>query len=218
MTLPTGSSPARRAVVLISGRGSNLGALLAAGAPIAGVISNRPDAGGLALAAAHGIASTVVDHRAFASRDDFDLALAAAIARFAPDLVVLAGFLRVLGNAFVARHAGRLVNIHPSLLPAFPGLHTHRRALDAGVRVHGCTVHFVTPTLDHGPVIGQAVVPVLPGDTEDTLAARVLEQEHRLYPAAVRWCLEGRVTIDGLRVRVADEATARFGECVPLPQ
>jgi phosphoribosylglycinamide formyltransferase 1 len=208
---------APRIVVLISGRGSNLGALLDAGLPVAHVVSNRPQAGGLALAARHAVTSTVVDHAAFASREAFDSALAAAIDAHAPTLVVLAGFMRVLGDAFVQRYMRRLVNIHPSLLPAFTGLHTHRRALDAGVRLHGCTVHFVTPTLDHGPVIAQAVVPVLPDDTEDTLAARVLEQEHRLYPAAVRWCLEGRVRVDGLRVHVRGAEFPAFGRCVPSP-
>ena len=184
-------------VVLISGRGSNMEALLQADLPatFAAVISNVSDARGLAIAQERGVHTEVVEHRAYAERGAFDAALDARIQAHEPDLVVLAGFMRVLTDAFVARYAGRLVNIHPSLLPAFPGLHTHRRALEAGVRIHGCTVHFVTPQLDHGPIVVQAAVPVLPGDTEDTLAARVLEQEHRIYPAAVRWICEGRVTL-----------------------
>ena len=199
----------KRTVILISGRGSNMEALIAARAAgalpvdIAAVISNRPDAAGLATAAAAGIAVRCIDHKAFAGRDDFDAALAACIDGFAPDLVVLAGFMRILGDGFVRRYAGRLMNIHPSLLPAFPGLHTHRRALAEGVRIHGCTVHFVTPALDHGPVIIQAAVPVLDGDDEATLAARVLRQEHRIYPQAVRWFAEDRLRVDGGCVRLA---------------
>ena len=202
----------KRTVILISGRGSNMEALIAARAAgalpvdIAAVISNRPDAAGLATAAAAGIAVRCIDHKAFAGRDDFDAALAACIDGFAPDLVVLAGFMRILGDGFVRRYAGRLMNIHPSLLPAFPGLHTHRRALAEGVRIHGCTVHFVTPALDHGPVIIQAAVPVLDGDDEATLAARVLRQEHRIYPQAVRWFAEGRLRLAGDHVRLAGEA------------
>ena len=180
-------------------------ALLAARLPaaVSAVISNNPDARGLETARDHGIAVATVDHRRFGSRESFDSALAQEIDRYGPDLVVLAGFMRVLSDAFVKRYAGRLVNIHPSLLPAFPGLHTHRRALEAGVRVHGCTAHFVTTVLDHGPVIIQAAVPVVPDDTEETLAARVLAEEHRIYPQAVRWFCEGRVSVtaDG-RVRV----------------
>jgi phosphoribosylglycinamide formyltransferase-1 len=140
----------------------------------------------------------VVDHKQFPDREAFDAAMAEAIDRFAPDLVVLAGFMRILTDGFVRRYAGRLVNIHPSLLPSFPGLHTHRRALEEGVRIHGCTVHFVTPALDHGPVIVQAAVPVLDGDDEASLAARVLAQEHQIYPLAVRWFAEGRLRlVDG---------------------
>ncbi len=200
-----------RITVLISGRGSNLAALLAAekaGALrgiVHAVISNRADAPGLALALEHGAAVNVVDHRAHASRDAFDLALAAAIDATHPDLVVLAGFMRVLGPAFVQRYAQRLLNIHPSLLPAYPGLHTHRRALADGVRVHGCTVHFVTADLDHGPVVGQAAVPVWPGDDEAALAARVLAAEHRLLPAAVRAFCEGRLAVEGRHVRIRGE-------------
>lgn len=201
-----------KTVILISGRGSNMEALIAArdgGAlpvDIAAVLSNRPDAAGLATAAAAGIAACCIDHQAFAGRDAFDAALADRIDGFAPDLVVLAGFMRILGDEFVRRYAGRLMNIHPSLLPAFPGLHTHRRALAEGVRIHGCTVHFVTPALDHGPVIIQAAVPVLDGDDEATLAARVLRQEHRIYPQAVRWFAEGRLRLAGDHVRLAGEA------------
>jgi len=187
----------KRIVILISGRGSNMQAILGARVParLEAVISNDPAAAGLDFAREHGVATQVVDHRVFGQRAEFDAALAQAIDAYAPDLVVLAGFMRILGAAFVRRYEGRLLNIHPSLLPAFPGLHTHRRALEAGVRVHGCTVHFVTPQLDHGPVVIQAVVPVLADDDEDTLAARVLAQEHRVYPQAVRWFCEGRVAI-----------------------
>jgi phosphoribosylglycinamide formyltransferase-1 len=191
-------------VILISGRGSNMESLLAAVAAgtlpvrIVGVLANRPDAKGLATAAAQGVPTGVVDHKQFADREAFDTAMAEAIDRFAPDLVVLAGFMRILTDGFVRRYAGRLVNIHPSLLPSFPGLHTHRRALEEGVRIHGCTVHFVTPALDHGPVIVQAAVPVLDDDDEASLAARVLTQEHQVYPLAVRWFAEGRLRlVDG---------------------
>ena len=196
-------------VILISGRGSNLAALLAevesGGLParIAGVLANRPDALGLQTAAVHGVPTCVVDHRQFADREEFDAALAMAIDRFSPDLVVLAGFMRILGNTFVRRYENRLINIHPSLLPAFTGLHTHRRALAAGVRIHGCSVHFVTPDLDHGPLIVQAAVPVLDDDDEATLAARVLAQEHRIYPLAVRWFAEGRLRVRDGRVLLA---------------
>jgi phosphoribosylglycinamide formyltransferase 1 len=187
----------KRIVILISGRGSNMAALLKARLPatIAAVISNDPAAAGLATAREHGVATAVVDHRQHASRPAFDEALAREVARHEPDLVVLAGFMRVLTKPFVDRFGDRLINIHPSLLPAFPGLHTHRRALEAGVRVHGCSVHFVTPTVDHGPLIVQAAVPVQAGDTEDTLAARVLAEEHRIYPQAVRWFCEGRIKV-----------------------
>lgn len=204
--------------VLISGRGSNMEALLAAQLParVAAVISNRPAAKGLALAKARGIATAVVDHTAYASRAAFDAALMNEVDRHAPDLVVLAGFMRVLGDEFVRRFEGRLMNIHPSLLPLFPGLHTHRRALEAGMKIHGCTVHFVTTRLDNGPIVIQAAVPVLEGDTEDTLAARVLVQEHRIYPRAVRWFLEKklRVTEDG-RVRVLAEERPADALVVP---
>lgn len=188
-------------LILISGRGSNLASLLAAAesgrmrARIVGVVSNRPDAEGLRTAEAHGVPTRVLDHRQFADREAFDTALAEMVDSFAPDLVVLAGFMRILGGAFVRRYESRLLNIHPSLLPAFPGLHTHRRALAEGVRIHGCSVHFVTQDLDHGPVIVQAAVPVLDEDDEATLAARVLAQEHRLYPMAVGWFAEGRLRL-----------------------
>ena len=186
-------------VVLISGRGSNLRALLDAGLPVSAVISNRADAQGLALAAARGVATRVVEHRGHATREAFDAALALEIERFAPRLVALAGFMRILTPAFVARYRARLLNIHPSLLPAFPGLDTHRRALAAGVKVHGCTVHFVTAELDHGPIVVQAAVPVLADDDAASLAARVLEQEHVVYPRAVRWFLDGRLQLsDGV--------------------
>jgi phosphoribosylglycinamide formyltransferase 1 len=197
----------RKLVILISGRGSNMQALLNASLParIAAVISNRHDAAGLDIAARLGVPTRVVEHRQFASRDDFDTALARVIDQFGPDYVLLAGFMRILGDAFVNRYQGRLVNIHPSLLPAFPGVGTHARALEDGVRLHGCTVHFVTPRLDHGPIIIQAAVPVLESDTEDSLAARVLVQEHRIFPQAVRWLCEDRVTVNTEgRVQVRD--------------
>ena len=184
-------------VILISGRGSNMEAIVNAALPveIRAVIANRPDAKGLQFADAHGIATEMVDHKAFASRENFDAALANTIERHCPDFIVLAGFMRVLTDGFLARFANRIVNIHPSLLPAFPGLHTHRQALAAGVKLHGVTVHFVTPTLDHGPMIVQAAVPVMPSDTEATLAARVLVQEHRIYPMALKWLAEDRLQI-----------------------
>ena len=202
-------------VILISGRGSNMESLLAAAASgslpvrIAGVLANRPDAKGLESAAAQGVPTGVVDHKQFANREAFDAAMAETIDRFSPDLVVLAGFMRILTDGFVRHYAGRLVNIHPSLLPSFPGLHTHRRALEEGVRIHGCTVHFVTPALDHGPVIVQAAVPVLDGDNEASLAARVLAQEHQVYPLAVRWFAEGRLRlVDGrVLLSAAQDAT-----------
>lgn len=184
-------------VILISGRGSNLQAILDAGLParIAAVISNNPNAAGLEVAQQRGIPTRVVDHRGHASREDFDRHLMQAIDAHAPDLVVLAGFMRVLTAGFVQHYEGRMINIHPSLLPAFPGLDTHRKAVEAGVRIHGCTVHFVTPTVDHGPIITQAAVAVNQDDTPQTLAARVLEQEHRILPAAIRWFLEDRLSI-----------------------
>ena len=194
----------KNVVVLISGRGSNMRSLVEADLParVAAVISNRPDANGLEYARSRGIPTEIVDHTGFDSREAFDAALATVIDRHTPDLVVLAGFMRVLTEGFVQRYAGRLLNIHPSLLPSFPGLHTHERALVAGVKIHGATVHFVTPDLDHGPIVVQAAVPVRPGDDADVLAARVLRQEHVIYPRAVRWFVEGRLSIaDGI-VRV----------------
>lgn len=198
----------KKIVILISGRGSNMEAMLAAQLPveIAAVISNKADAQGLVTAQQAGIATAVVDHRQHASREAFDRELAATIDRFAPDLVVLAGFMRILTPAFVAHYDGRLLNIHPSLLPSFPGLHTHQRALDEGVRIHGCTVHFVTADLDHGPIVAQAAVAVRPDDNESSLAARVLAEEHRLYPQAVRWFAEDRLRLRDGRVEVAAAA------------
>lgn len=189
-------------VILISGRGSNMEAIVQACAEqgwparIAAVISNKPEASGLAFAAERGIATAVVDHKPFANREAFDAELARVIDGFAPDAVVLAGFMRILTDGFVQRYAGRLVNIHPSLLPAFPGLHTHQRAIDAGCKLAGATVHFVTPELDHGPIIIQAALPVLPGDSEGELSARVLKQEHVIYPRAVRWLIEGTLHVE----------------------
>ncbi len=200
-------------VILISGRGSNMESLLKAVADgllpvrVAAVISNRPDAKGLEIAAAQEVETCVVDHTRFDSRESFDAAMIKTIDSYAPDLVVLAGFMRILTDDFVRRYEGRLLNIHPSLLPSFPGLHTHRQALAEGVRVHGCTVHFVTPQLDHGPVVVQAAVPVLDGDDEATLAARVLVQEHQIYPMAVRWFAEERLRlVDGHVVFEAEQA------------
>jgi len=200
------STAIKSIVILISGRGSNMRSIVEARLPlrVAAVISNRADAAGLGYAREKGIAVETIDHRGFPTREAFDAALAAAIERHRPDLVVLAGFMRILGDAFVARFAGRMINIHPSLLPMFPGLHTHRRALEEGVKVHGATVHFVTPSLDHGPIVAQAAVPVLPGDDEQTLAARVLAQEHRIYPMALRWFAEERLVIRDGVVRVTD--------------
>lgn len=182
-------------VILISGAGSNMAAIVQAarqqrwaerlGAQVAAVISNRADAGGLAHAASCGIATGVVNHRDYPSRESFDAALQAEVDRHAPALLVLAGFMRILTPGFVAHYAGRIINIHPSLLPAFTGLDTHQRALQAGCRFTGATVHQVTAELDHGPILDQAVVPILPDDTAQTLAARVLTQEHLLYPRAI---------------------------------
>lgn len=171
-------------------------------AEIAAVISDRPDAAGLKFSAQAGVSAQVVDERACPSRGAFEDALAHAIDRHSPDLIALAGFMRVLGADFVRRYSGRMINIHPSLLPAFPGLHTHRRALQEGVKLHGCTVHFVTPQVDHGPIIIQAAVPVRAKDSEATLAARVLKQEHRIYPLATRWFVEGRLVVENGLVRV----------------
>ncbi|GAB2878512.1 phosphoribosylglycinamide formyltransferase [Microvirgula curvata] len=200
-------------VILISGRGSNMQAIVEAGIPgarIAAVISNRADAAGLAWAAARGIATEALDHTAYPDRPAFDSALAAVIDRHQADLVVLAGFMRILTPDFTSHYAGRMINVHPSLLPAFSGLHTHQRAINAGCAVAGATVHFVTAELDHGPIVAQGVVPVLPDDSAASLAERVLRIEHRLYPQAVRWFVEDRLHINGHRVEVRDvEPAAR---------
>ena len=201
-------------VILISGRGSNMEAVVRAldaekwPARVAAVISNKADAKGLEFAQSRGIPTAVVPSKEFASRTEFDAALQETIDRYAPDLVVLAGFMRILTAPFVEHYEGRMLNIHPSLLPLFPGLHTHQQALDAGVLEHGATVHIVTAELDHGPAIAQARVPVLPGDTPDDLAARVLAEEHKLYPYAVRLFVEDRVVVEGDTVRLLDRSPA----------
>ena len=200
-------------VILISGRGSNMRSIVEAAhkeswpVRIAAVISNRPEADGLKWAAGQGIATCAIDHRNFPSREAFEAELSKAIDEHAPDAIALAGFMRVLTAGFVGRYEGRLVNIHPSLLPAFPGLHTHRQALAYGVKVHGCTVHFVTAQLDHGPIIAQAVVPVLDGDDESRLASRVLAEEHRIYPASLHMLLDGCLDLREGIVRTATGKT-----------
>lgn len=201
-------------VVLISGRGSNMQALLDAGLPVSAVISNVPGAKGLDFAASKGVPTRAVDHKRFPTREAFDAALAAEIDAFQPRLVALAGFMRVLTPGFVARYDGRMMNIHPSLLPEYPGLHTHERALRAGARQHGCTVHFVTAELDHGPIVIQAAVPVRPGDTAEALATRVLRQEHVIYPRAVRWFLQDQLVIEGGAVRVKGEKAGQDAQMV----
>ena len=195
----------KRIVILISGRGSNMQALLEAklDAEIGVVVSNNPAAKGLRIARGAGVDTKVVDHRDYPDRSSFDRALAETIAAYRPDLIVLAGFMRILSEEFIRRFNGKIMNIHPSLLPAFPGLDTHRRAIDEGVKLHGCTVHFVTPALDHGPIIIQAAVPVLPDDNEERLAARVLEQEHAIYAQAIRWFLDDQLAIEGNRVNLS---------------
>ena len=200
----------KRIVILISGRGSNMQAIVQQcaaqswPAEVVAVLSNRAEAAGLAWAQDRGIATGVLDHRGFASREAFDDALADQIDSHAADLVVLAGFMRILGDDFVRRYAGRLLNVHPSLLPAFTGLHTHRRALAAGCKLAGATVHLVVPALDSGPIIAQAMVPVRPDDTEQTLQARVLAAEHQLYPLAVRWLVNDELRVgDGLVTHLA---------------
>ncbi len=195
-------------VILISGRGSNMEAIVRAAqqekwpARVVAVVSNRADAGGLQFAAENGIATAVVANKDYPNRDAFDFALQQMIDSYAPDLVVLAGFMRILGASFTANYTNRILNIHPSLLPSFVGLHTHQQALDAGVKVHGASVHFVTSLLDHGPIVAQATVPVLEDDTADTLAQRVLAQEHQIYPRAVRWFVEGKLAIVDGRVKI----------------
>jgi len=200
-----------RVVVLLSGRGSNFQAIVAAQLPIdiVAVISNRPQAAGLAFAREHGLTAVALDHTTYPDRAAFDALLADEIERHQPDLVVLAGYMRILSPAFIARFEGRLLNIHPSLLPMFPGLKTHERALEEGVKIHGCSVHFVTAQLDHGPIVIQAAVPVRGDDTPASLSARVLAQEHRIYPQAVRWFAEGRLRIQQGRVNVLDDLTSQ---------
>ncbi len=198
----------KKIVILISGRGSNMQAIVQASqsqqwpAQIAAVISNKPDAAGLAYAASQGIATMVVESKAFPNRESFDTALQQAIDSFQADLVVLAGFMRILTPQFVQHYENRIMNIHPSLLPSFVGLHTHQQALDAGVKFHGATVHFVTAELDHGPIIDQACVRIEQGDTEDSLAQKLLVKEHQIYPRAVRLFVEGKLVVEGNRVIV----------------
>jgi phosphoribosylglycinamide formyltransferase-1 len=200
----------RNIVILISGRGSNMQAIVHAAqaerwpAKVVAVISNRADAEGLQFAQQHGIAQAVIANKAYPTREEFDAALQAEIDKYQPDLLVLAGFMRILTPSFVEHYAGRMLNIHPSLLPKFPGLHTHRQALEAGESKHGASVHFVTAELDHGPVVCQAEVPVLAGDTEESLSQRVLEQEHVIYPRAVRWFVEGKLKIEDGTVHIAE--------------
>ena len=198
----------KKIVILISGRGSNMQAIVQASqfqqwpAQIAAVISNKPDAAGLAYAASQGIPTMVVESKAFPNRESFDAALQQAIDSFQADLVVLAGFMRILTPQFVQHYENRIMNIHPSLLPSFVGLHTHQQALDAGVKFHGATVHFVTAELDHGPIIDQACVRIEAGDNEDTLAQKLLVKEHQIYPRAVRLFVEGKLVVEGNRVIV----------------
>lgn len=200
-------------VVLISGRGSNLQALLDAGIPVSAVISNVAGAGGLAIAAKRGVPTLVVKHGDFPTREAFEGVLAREIDRFSPRLVAHAGFMRIVTATYVDHYKGRALNIHPSLLPSFPGLRTHERALAAGVKVHGCTVHIVTAELDAGPIVLQAAVPVRPDDTADRLAARVLKQEHIIYPRAARWFLDGRLVVDNGRVHVkGDDAQILYSD------
>ncbi|HEU5296045.1 MAG TPA: phosphoribosylglycinamide formyltransferase [Burkholderiaceae bacterium] len=202
----------KRIVILISGRGSNMEAIVRRcdeerwPARMVAVIANRADAAGLRFATAHGIATAVVEHRDHATREAFDRALAEAVDAHTPDLLLLAGFMRILGPGFVQRYEGRMLNIHPSLLPAFPGLHTHRRVLEAGCKLSGATVHFVTAALDHGPIVAQSVVPVAPADSEETLAARVLVSEHRIYPLAVSWFVRGLLRVEHGVVRHSEGA------------
>ena len=210
-----------RCVVLISGRGTNLSAILKATAEadypaeIVAVISNNAEASGLLLAQGVGVATAVVPSQGVVDREVYDQALLTTIDAYQPDLVILAGFMRILTPEFVAHYEGRMINIHPSLLPSFTGMHTHQRALDAGVRLHGCTVHFVTAELDHGPIIAQAAVPVYATDDASKLAARVLKEEHRIYPAVVRWFAEGRLIVQGQRVLLSDESATHVALIAP---
>lgn len=208
----------KRIVILISGRGSNMQALLEANLPcqVAAVISNRADAQGLEIAQSRGIATAVISHKDYADRASFDTALAEMIDRYTPDLVVLAGFMRILTADFVEHYRGKLINIHPSLLPSYPGIDTHQRALQDGVKMHGCTVHFVTPDLDHGPIIIQAAVPVMHDDTPQTLSARVLREEHRIYPQAVRWLCRNQVWLNEIG-RVASNRLEQPGAALIFP-
>ncbi len=198
----------KKIVILISGRGSNLQALLSAQLPctVTAVISNLADAGGLEIAKQHGITTQVVSHRDYADRASFDTALAKLIDGYQPDFIVLAGFMRILTAGFVNQYLGKLINIHPSLLPAYAGMNTHERALQDGVKIHGCTVHYVTPDLDHGPIIIQAAVAVMDNDSPQTLAARVLSEEHNIYTQAIRWLCTGQVTLNaGGKVRYTQQ-------------
>ena len=198
-------------VILISGRGSNMQAIVNAQIPnarIAAVLSNKHDAAGLAWAAERGITTGALNHKDFADREAFDREMMKLIDRYQPDLVVLAGFMRILSPAFCAHYEGHLINIHPSLLPAFPGLHTHERALEAGCRIAGCTIHFVTAELDCGPIIAQGVVPIIEGDNADDIAARVLAVEHQLFPQAVADFINGKLKVDGHRVHGGTSAAA----------
>lgn len=224
MSIETHPTVPRRIVVLISGSGSNLQAIMDAcvqpefDARVVGVISNRPGVKGLERAAQHGIATRTLDHTDFPDREQFDTRLAQTIDEFKPDLVILAGFMRILTSKFVARYQGRMLNIHPSLLPKYPGLHTHRRAIEAGDLEHGVTVHFVTPELDGGPPVLQARVPILPGDTETELAARVLTYEHRLYPMAIHWFAKGRLALRGGQAYLDGEPLPAGGRLVDVAE
>ena len=214
----------KRLALLISGRGSNMAAILAAAGPDYPaepvlVLSNRADAAGLEVAKAREVPTAVVESRAFkGDRTGFEAAMEAELARHSVEIIALAGFMRVLTPDFVRRWEGRLINIHPSLLPAFPGLDTHARALAAGVRLHGCTVHLVTAGVDEGPILAQAAVPVLPHDTEASLAARVLAEEHKLYPAAISWLAAGRVRLEAGQAIITGVESARDSLLNPLPR
>lgn len=217
------TSPRKRTVVFISGGGSNMMALVQAAkaedypAEIVGVISDKADAGGLAKAVAEGIPTFAFVRKDYASKDAHEAAILAALDELSPDIICLSGYMRLLSGAFIQRHEGRIINVHPSLLPLFPGLHTHQRAIDAGMRIAGCTVHFVTEGMDEGPAIGQAAVPVLAGDTADTLAGRVLTIEHQLYPQALKLFAEGKVKMEGGKaVGATASATAPKSQLISL--